>query len=42
MKPVVSDVNVIAGHALNHRQFQAFLKEVDAEFYCRSEGAPLQ
>ncbi len=33
LKPVVSVVNFIRGHALNHRQFQNFLKEVDSE-YC--------
>ena len=32
MKPVVSVVNFIRSHALNHRQFRDFLKEIDAEF----------
>ncbi|KAK3702612.1 hypothetical protein RRG08_042602 [Elysia crispata] len=30
--PVVSAVNIIRSHALNHRQFRDFLKEIDAEF----------
>ena len=29
MKPVVSVVNFIRSHALNHRQFRDFLKEID-------------
>ena len=29
LKPVVSAVNFSWGHALNHRQFQAFLEEID-------------
>ncbi|CAI9730336.1 Hypothetical predicted protein [Octopus vulgaris] len=32
LKPVVSALNFIRGHALNHRQFQAFLEEIDFEF----------
>ena len=32
LKPVVSAVNFIRGHALNHRQFQAFLEEIDSDF----------
>ena len=32
MKPVVSVVNFIRSHALNHRQFRDFLKEIDAVF----------
>ena len=33
MKPVVSLVNFIRYHALNHRQFRDFLKEIDSEFF---------
>ncbi|XP_076372678.1 general transcription factor II-I repeat domain-containing protein 2-like [Tachypleus tridentatus] len=29
LKPVISAVNFIRGHALNHRQFKAFLEEID-------------
>jgi len=32
MKPVVSVINLIRSHALNHRQFLDLLKEIDAEF----------
>ncbi|XP_076036545.1 general transcription factor II-I repeat domain-containing protein 2-like [Oratosquilla oratoria] len=32
LKPVVSAVNFIRGHALNHRQFQGFLEEIDSGF----------
>ena len=32
MKPVVWAVNFIRSHALIHRQFQSFLKEIDAEY----------
>ena len=32
LKPVVSAVNFIRGHALHHRQFQAFLEEIDSDF----------
>ena len=32
LKPDVSAVNFIWGHALNHRQFQAFLEEIDSDF----------
>ncbi|XP_076322403.1 protein FAM200B-like [Tachypleus tridentatus] len=33
LKPVISAVNFIRGHALNHRQFKAFLKDIDWNFY---------
>ena len=32
MKPVIRAVNFIRSHALIHRQFQTFLKEIDAEY----------
>ena len=32
LKPVASVVNFIRSHALNHRQFRDFLKEIEAEF----------
>ena len=32
MKPVVSVVNFIRSHALYHRQFRDFLKEIHSEF----------
>ena len=32
LKPVVSAENFIREHALNHRQFQAFLEEIDSDF----------
>ena len=32
MKPIVWAVNFIPSHALIHRQFQTFLKEIDAVF----------
>ena len=32
MKPVVWAVNFIRSHASTHRQFQIFLKEIDAEY----------
>ncbi|XP_076306957.1 general transcription factor II-I repeat domain-containing protein 2-like [Tachypleus tridentatus] len=32
LKPVISAVNFIWGHALNHLQFKAFLEEIDLDF----------
>ncbi|XP_076372709.1 general transcription factor II-I repeat domain-containing protein 2-like isoform X1 [Tachypleus tridentatus] len=32
LKPVISAVNFIRGHALNHCQFKAFLEEIDSDF----------
>lgn len=32
LKPVISAVNFIWGHALIHQHFQAFLEEIDTEF----------
>ncbi|XP_076338998.1 general transcription factor II-I repeat domain-containing protein 2-like [Tachypleus tridentatus] len=32
LKPVISAVNFIRGRALNHRQFKAFLEEIDSDF----------
>ena len=32
LKPVISVVNFILGHAPNHHQFQAFLEEIHSEF----------
>ena len=45
MKKVVSTINFIKSRALNHRQFQQFLEDVEAEcgdliYYC--EGAMVE
>ncbi|KAH1171522.1 hypothetical protein KIL84_007140, partial [Mauremys mutica] len=33
MEPIVSTVNFIHSHGLNHRQFQAFLGEIESEYH---------
>ncbi|CAM5076918.1 unnamed protein product [Eretmochelys imbricata] len=33
MEPIVSAMNLIRSHGLNHRQFQAFLVEIESEYY---------